>query len=115
MKTSKAYFNRFKKAFLYWQEKLGLTQYRIIFFHEKMDCEYAGMTVWEKEKLARVSLTTVIKDPSVDDGPEAHAKHEAFHLLIHRLSWLGGCRYITDDELEEECEAVVVRLEKVLK
>jgi len=117
MKISKAYFNRFKKAFLYWQNKLGLTQYRIDFFRRKLEEHYAQMIVYEKEKMAQVILTTEISKTSseVDEGPEAHAKHEAIHLLIHRLSWLGGCRYITDDDLGDECEAIVVRLEKVLK
>jgi len=117
MKISKAYFNRFKKAFLYWQNKLGLTQYRIDFFRRKLEEHYAQMIVYEKEKMAQVILTTeIIKTSSeVDEGPEAHAKHEAIHLLIHRLSWLGGCRYITDDDLGDECDAIVVRLEKVLK
>lgn len=117
MKTSKAYFGRFKKEFLRWQQLLGLTQYRIDFFHEKLDNLFAGMTVWEKDKIARVSLATEISKDStnIDPGPEEHAKHEAIHLLIHRLSWLGGCRYIKDDELAEEAEAIVVRLEKVLE
>jgi hypothetical protein len=117
MKTSKKYFERFKAEFLRWQKELGLTQYRIDFFHEKLDCLYAAMTVWEKEKAARVSLATEISKDSakIDPGPEEHARHEVLHLLIHRLSWLGGCRYITDDDLHEESEAIVVRLEKVLK
>ena len=117
MKTSKAYFERFKAEFLRWRDLLGLKQYRLDFFHEKLDCQYAGMIIWEKEKAARVTLNTEIRKDSakVDEGPEAHAKHEVIHLLIHRLSWLGGCRYITDDDLAEECEAITVRLEKVLK
>ena len=115
MKTSKAYFERFKTEFLRWRDLLGLTQYRIVFHHIKMEDHYAGLKINEKGKLAEVSLCTVINNLAVDDGPEAHAKHEAIHLLIHRLGWLGGCRYITDDDLEEECEAVVTRLEKVLE
>ncbi len=114
MKTSKAYFNRFMAEFLRWQQLLGLTQYRIVFHHRKLDGNYAVMEVKERGKLAQVSLCTAIEDPAVDEGPEAHAKHEAIHLLIHRLSWLGGSRYITDDDLDEECESLVTRLEKVL-
>lgn len=115
MKTSKAYFERFKKEFLRWVDLLGLTQYRIIFTQEKLYDLYAQMIIEEKGKLAKVSLSTVINVPSFDTGPESHARHEVIHLLIHRLSWLGGCRYITDDDLGEECEAVVTRLEKVLE
>ncbi len=116
MKTSKKYFERFKTEFLRWQQLFGLTQYRIDFFHEKLNCRYAEMTIWEAEKAAKVTLSTEISKSSVmvDEGPEAHAKHEVIHLLINRLSWLGSCRYITDDDLGEECEAVVTRLGKVL-
>jgi len=118
MKTSKKYFERFKTAFLFWQKELGLTQYRVIFYHQLLKYEeetyFAQLVVGEKNKLAQVSLTTNIKDPKNDDGPESHAKHEAIHLLLHRLRWLGGCRYIESTDLDEEWEAIVVRLEKVL-
>ena len=92
-------------------------QYRIDFFHEKLDRNYAEISAHELEKAVRISLNTEISKGSaeVDEGPEAHAKHEAIHLLLNRLMWLGGCRYIETTDLNEECEAVVVRLEKVLK
>ena len=114
MKTSKAYFEKFKAEFLRWRDVFGLTQYRIDFILKEMKDDYACIQIWEKEKIATVMLTTVIKNKQLDSGPEAHAKHEAIHLLIHRLGWLGGSRYITDDELDEEAEAIVTRLEKVL-
>ncbi len=119
-KTTKAEFNRFKKAFVYWQERLGLTQYRIDFFHEKLrqndgTTYYAQAQIFEKDKFVKVSLTTEVQDKSVDEGPEAHARHEVFHLLIHRLTWLGESRFLDEYEIEDEAEAIVVRLEKVLK
>ena len=116
MKTSKAYFNRFKKAFLYWQKEFGLTQYSVSFFHEKLDDEYAKIVIREMGKVADVYLGTELTGNSLkaDDGPEEHAKHEAIHLLTHRLHWLGAARYIETTDLDEEWEAVVVRLEKVL-
>jgi hypothetical protein len=117
MKTSKAYFKRFKKAFLYWQEKLGLTQYCVRFFHEKLGDNYAELKVGEQEKAACVYLTTELsgRDVTSDEGPEDHAKHEAIHLLLHRIGWLGEQRWTASDEIHDEAEAVVVRLEKVLK
>ena len=92
-------------------------QYRIDFFHEKLNHNYAEISAHEMEKAVRISLTTEISKDSakVDDGPEKHAKHEAIHLLLHRLRWLGDCRYIESTDLNEEWEAIVVRLEKVLK
>ena len=117
MKTSKAYFERFKAEFLKWQKELGLMQYRIDFFHEKLKDSYAQIIVHELDKTARVSLTTDFGkfDATKDTGPESHARHEVLHLLTNRLRWLGCCRYIGDDDLAEEWEAVVVRLDKVLK
>jgi len=116
MKITKAYFERFKTAFLYWQKEFGLTQYNISFFQERLDEEYAKIIINEMAKVADVYLCTELKGRSlkVDEGPEAHAKHEAIHMLLNRLVWLGKCRYIESLDLDEEWEAVVVRLEKVL-
>ena len=117
MKISKAYFNRFKKAFLGWQRKLGLTQYDVMFFHEPLEKKkIAKIVVNELGKVADVFLTTELngRDVEVDDGPEARAKHEVLHLLLYRLVWLGGARYIENDDLKEEWEALVRKLEKVL-
>jgi hypothetical protein len=117
MKTSKAYFERFKKEFLFWQQKLGLTQYRESFKHKKLDREFAKLYTQQLDKIFVAYLNTDIAkdlDPP-DDGPEAHARHEVLHLLLSRLVWLGSCRYIEQTDLDEEAEAIVVRLEKVLK
>ena len=116
MKISKAYFNRFKKAFLEWQRKFGLTQYDVVFFHEPLEKKIAKIEINELGKNASVSLTTELngRDVEADDGPESHAKHEALHLLLYRLVWLGGARYIENDDLREEWEALVRRLEKML-
>ena len=119
MKTSKAYFNRFKKEFVRWQRLLGLTQYRVDFYHEQFrdgdGSYYAKIEVFEQDKVASVSLSTEIKRPELDIGPESHARHEVLHLLLHRLMWLGEGRFIDRSDISEETEAVVVRLEKVLK
>lgn len=116
MKVSKAYFNKFKKSFLEWQQKLGLTQYAVNFFFEPLEGKYARIDVNEMGKLATVYLGTEMsrRDIEVDLGPEALGKHEAIHLLLYRLVWLGSTRYIECDDLKEEWEANVVRLEKLL-
>ena len=117
MKTGKAYFERFKKEFLRWQKELGLMQYRESFKHEKLDGEFAKLHTQQLDKLFVAFLNTDIPKTEYmpDDGPEAHARHEVLHLLLSRLVWLGSSRYIEQTDLDEEAEAVVVRLEKVLK
>lgn len=94
-----------------------MTQYRIDFFHEELKNSFAQIAVFEKDKTARVSLCTELgkDDFKADMGPESHARHEALHLLTNRLRWLGNSRFIAEGDLEEEWEAVVVRLDKVLK
>lgn len=116
-KVSKAYFRRFQKAFLYWQERLGLTQYRVSFTHEFDPKHYAEITIQQLDKSVTVLLTTELTGLSADsqESPEDHAKHEAIHLLLSRLEFLGSCRYIEGTDLKEEAEAIVVTLEKVLE
>ena len=52
---------------------------------------------------------------TVDEGPEKHALHEALHLLLHRVGWLGEQRWTGSDEISNEQEALVNRLIKALK
>ena len=118
MKIPKTHSERFKKEFNRWVTLFGLTQYRVVFYFEKDKEAYASIDVNEEGKLALVYFTNEIHNQNKNDyrnnPPETHAKHEAIHLLTHRLRWLGGCRYIHSTELNEEYEAVVTRLEKVL-
>ncbi|OHB57732.1 MAG: hypothetical protein A2173_03800 [Planctomycetes bacterium RBG_13_44_8b] len=118
MKTSKAYFNRFKKAFLYWQEKLGLTNYRVHFELKYLSEEYASIDIDEETQIALVTLTDTI-EPGIntrgDVGPEFHGKHEAIHLLTFKLCYLAQKRWINQEQVMNEWEVLVRRLEKVLK
>ena len=115
-KISKAYFKRFCASFKEWQSKFGLTQYDVSFYHQELDNQVAKIRIIESGKIACVYLTTELCDEDLvcDDGSEVHAKHEVIHLLLHRLLWLGESRYIERTDLEEEWEALVRRLEKVL-
>lgn len=116
-KVNRAYFKRFKDSFLYWQKKFGLMEYRVYFLQEFLDDNYAEIRTNIEGKLAHVVLNTEWDkdDVATDDGPEDHAKHEAVHLLLARLAWLGRSRYICDTDINEEDEAVVVRLARILK
>ena len=117
MKISKAYFNRFKKAFLYWQKEFGLTQYDIAFYQTYLKTAYAEIHVNEMAKTADVYLTDELEGDRMkaDDGPESNGKHEAVHLLLYRLVWLGKARCLNPTDIDEEWEALTRRLEKVLK
>ena len=114
MKTSKKYFEQFKAEFLRWLSLLGLTQYEIVFYHQKMKVNSAQVSINERAKLVEVCLSTELPKSDHVDGPLVQARHEAIHVLTYRLRFLGGCRYISDDELDDEWEAITRRLEKVL-
>jgi len=113
-KISKLYFKQFCDSFKEWQLKLGLTQYDVFFHQKHLLGSFAEMNIKELAKVVSVTLTTVIEYPETDPGPESHAKHEAIHMLLNRLSWLGDSRIIEQSDIEEECEALVRRLEKLL-
>ncbi len=114
-KTSKAFFERFKESFLEWQMKLGLTQYEIDFYLGPLDKNVAELEADEMGKLVSVTLVNRMSNRDNAKGPDTFAKHEAIHLLQSRFRYLAGCRYLDSDDLDEEEEAIIRRLEKVLE
>lgn len=116
MKIPKSHFERFKKAFTKLQTELGLMQYRITFEHKKLDRAFAKLYSDQKSKSAIAILNTEIDDDTIDEygTPEESAVHEVIHLLLSRLVWLGESRYLFDNEIDEEDESIVRRLERLL-
>jgi len=116
MKITKVDFEKFVKAFKFWAAKFGLNEYKIIFYHEPIENNYAQIRINEKGKLAEVRLTTEINEGAIPGwrGPEIHAKHEAIHLLTNKLKDMNYRRFISEDEIEQEWEALVRKLEKLL-
>ena len=111
--TTKAMFNRFKNEFNRLVPILGITGYKFYFLHEKSD-NYAEVHINEPGRCVMVIYGL---DPISCDSttPEGNAKHEAIHVLLHRLGWLGEQRYTAQDELNHETEKLVVKLEGIIK
>lgn len=115
IKLTKKDFNKFKSTFIEWQTKLGLLDYKVAFAFEPLNGVYADIAVNQTGKIAMVRLSSELDDAVVDGlDVEGSAKHEAIHLLLSRLCWLGTARYLNDGEIPEEDERIVRRLEKVL-
>lgn len=116
MRVPNSHFNRFKQEFLRWQERLGLASYRVCFERYLGTDAFADIDVSEDGQIAVTRLCVEVSKPNSPHyrGPEYHAKHEALHLLTHRLVWLAQQRYVSKDEISREWEALVRRLEKVL-
>lgn len=116
MKTTQKQFNEFKKSFLHWQQAFGLTQYRVTFDMDKLDNSYAEIRIDEMGKCCTVTLCSEYtgRHEIASFDPTGSGRHEALELLIHRLSWLGGCRYLEESDIREEAHAVIRRIEAVL-
>ena len=114
-KTSKANFNKFKREFLWWMDKLDLNGYEVYFEHQPIKGSYATITINESGKVATVTYSSLMEKIDYDsDDPERSAKHEAIHLLIHRLQFLGRERFVGSEEMEHETERITRVLEKIL-
>ena len=115
-KTSKAEFNRFKREFLRWVEILGLQGYKMYFYHKPLDECYAEISINEPGRVADVYFSSELgnTEKKMSPGPESHGKHEAIHLLLHRIGFLGEQRWTASDEIHDEAEKLVTILEKVL-
>ena len=113
MKTTVADFDRFKHTCLRLQQEWGLIDYTLYFTHGTPSDALATCNVDEEGCVARLSYT---KKVLMEDAPpiEVIAKHEMLHLLISRVQYVGSCRWAADDELDNECERLVVKLEKIL-
>ena len=113
-KVSRKQFKEFCAEFTRLQMKMGLNGYKVYFLHTALDGCFANITCDQRQVVATVRLTTTVSD---DDAaffnPIAHAKHEAIHLLVHRLEERARQRYITTDEIYEATEELVRRIEQI--
>ena len=115
MKVPKRDFVAFKNEFLLWQGRFGLTQYEIYFKFETLKKNQGEIVITEMGKSVTVFLTNEIEKNNYEHfNPKDIGKHECIHLLLHRMKWLGEQRYIETNDLDEEWEALVRRIEKVL-
>ena len=114
-KTTASQFREFKRGFSELQERLGLTQYDVRFELKILKDNFAEIAVHQTGKIAIALLNAEV---SVEDIPHFQpyqlGQHEAIHLLMSRLTWLGGARHIDHGDIQEEEEAVVIRIEKGL-
>jgi len=111
-KTSKKDFRTFKKEFLKYINLFGLKDYKLYFKHIKLKNNYATIEADERGKWAVINMTSEKHKDFCE--PKCHAKHEAIHLLLHKLTNLAESRYCSFENLEIEEEALVRILEKMI-
>ena len=108
-------FELFKKEFKKWQERFGLTGYKVYFKYEPLNGRFADIAITSGVMVATVRLNSNLpnKDKPFKDI-KRDAKHEALHLLIGRLENNGKFRYSTEAEIDEASEELVIRLENLI-
>ncbi len=83
--------------------------------HEALDSKYSTIKINQMSKVAVVTLNnTMDEEMKRNLDIKGTARHEAIHLLISRLEWIAGCRYIGEEEIDEEVESLTVRLEGLI-
>ena len=112
MRTTKTQFKRFQKEFNKVAFDLGLSHYSWIIELAHLPNSQSMCTAQPHNKVAIITLD----NDGIDDSetPESLARHEAMHLLLADLVGLAHWRYSQKEEIKEEEERIVNRLEKYL-
>jgi len=110
MKTTRKQFEVFKSEFLRWYERLGLTEWRVRFHHERLEKGVCACVCADCEsRLAPVYLGFVL-----DHSIEEVARHEALELLMSEFEDVARSRYVRPDDVVQARHAVIRRLENLL-
>ena len=113
MTVTKKEYRAYQAEVNHWLNILGLRNYRICFEHKHLDGAYAQLTSDHEGYFAIFRLCTEANEGW--DGPVECARHEVFHLLLAKLSFLARSRFIRHDELDEEDESIVRRLQNMFQ
>jgi len=115
MKVAQKDFRLFRKYFMEYRKLFGLTGYRIYFRFEPLgDGTTANITVEYERSIATVRLGSSPYNED-DFDIKSFARHEALHLLLGRFNHKAYARFVSEDEIREANEEVVMKLEQLVK
>ena len=115
-KRTKTDFADFKRYFKEYQRKFGLAGYRVYFKRQPMDGYFAEISYRQNEMVATVKLNPKLKAAGTGwKDIKGHAKHEALHLLVARLSHLAATRFVVEEQIDEAEEELINKLEGLIK
>ena len=108
-------FELFQTEFRKWQQKFGLTGYKVYFKYEPME-GFADIKINQGEMVVTVKLNSNLPDKAKPfNDIKQNAKHEALHLLVGRLEQDGRYRYSSENEIYEATEELVYKLEGLIE
>ncbi len=109
-KEEKKAFNKFKKDFYFWQDKLQLGHYDVTIKIKNAKGVWAQISIDEENKVASV----FVSKGDLLKMPKHVAKHECCHLFLNHLVVLANTRFTDGSRIWEEWEKLTMVLEKVL-
>lgn len=116
MRTTKQHYLDFQKYAKKWQEKLGVSNWAVYFYHRSLEDAYAS-TAWQMSG----AVATMTFCTNWDNGRELNdaelervALHEVLHLLMAELISQAEARYTMADSIEIAEHSIIRRLESVL-
>lgn len=109
-------FLQFQKEFKKWQQRFGLTGYRVYYKYEPLAKCFAQLRTGN----GHLQVATVVLNSKLPDKDKPFkdikntAKHEAIHLMLTRLMTNARWRYGDEEEINEAEEEIVVKLEDLI-
>ena len=116
MKTTKQDFADFTKHALEWQDRLGLTNWKLYFYHRHVDGSYADCS-WDAESsVATIRLSTNWEPAREKSQDELRllALHEVLHVFTAELCCYAEARYTTRSQIDTAEHSMIRRLENIL-
>lgn len=109
-------FELFKREFTKWQERFGLTGFRVYFRYAPLEDKFASIVYDIPGMVANVTLNSKLnKDMQPCKDIKFVAKHEAAHLLFARMEILAGCRFATKDGIDEASEELANKIANLIR
>ena len=109
-------FELFQSEFKKWQKLFGLSNYTVYFEYKPLGTRFAQIKLDYDNQVATAFLNS--KLPKANEpfrDIKVSAKHEAIHLLLWQLEYIGQCRYVQPEELSIATEGLVNKLEGLIK
>ena len=119
IKTTKTDFRLFKKWFLYYADKAGLTEWRFDLVHGDCGDAYTTINSNSDGKVVTVCFNEIWCGrsgmPLNERNIKNTAKHEVNELLVSDLVDLAEQRFVTRKEIERVRHTLVRRLDTLVK
>lgn len=119
IKTTKTHYRLFKKWYLYYANKAGLTEWRLDLVHGDCGDAYSTINSNSDGKVVTVCFNEVWCDRSGmalnERSIKATAKHEVNEMLVSDLADLAELRFVTRKEIERTRHTLVRRLDSLVK